>query len=390
MNNPMMKKQLTYLSPDCFFDTDALVLQHLAKEYDITWVALVTATGSRVSNDEVVETIAGEAGVKLILKKVYWRKFSVRQLWFALKLLRELKLLRSDLIYIEDVGDFFFYLFQPFFLKKRTTVYAVHDVMPHPEQPDLRSKLQATLFSITRWLLMTRAHYHIFSRTEYRKFRKLYPTKNAFYTRLLLKSFGTPADAYNTDGASGPGSITTCCRLLFFGHIAWYKGLDLLIEAVESLVKEGCTNFSLTIAGQGNYWSQCETLIRSNSHYDLRIRYIADDEIPELFSTHHFIVLPYRDASQSGPQMISLRYSLPVIASDVDGLSDFVVHGETGFTFSTNSGQSLTECLRHCLALNDNEYLLIRQQLNAWKDKHYSTEDTIARYTRFFNERMED
>ena len=478
-----MKKQLIYLSPDCFFDTDAIVLRHLAAEYDVTWVALVTAIGSRVSNVAVVEAMARQAGVKLVLKKLYWRRLSWQQLRFDLGLLGELKSLRADLVYIEDIGDVFFYLLQPLFLKKRTTVHALHDVVPHSGRTDLRSRLQASLFNLTRWLLMSWArNFHIFSRTEFAKFRELYPSKNAFYTRLLLKSFGTPvaeeADVQVASGpgsieadnagslsfqeegvasgpgsieadnagsrsfqeegvvsgsgpieadnagsrsfqeegvasgpgsieadnagslsfqeegvASGPGSIEAHCRLLFFGLIEYYKGLDLLIESIEALVDEGFTNFSLTIAGKGTHWPQCETLIRSSRHYDLRIRYIPDEEIPGLFAGHHFIVLPYRDASQSGPQMISLEYSLPVIASDVDGLSEFIVNEESGFIFSRVPGQSLhtlTDRLRQCLTMSDQHYTGMRQRLSEWKQQHYRIDDTIARYVSFFTERLED
>jgi glycosyltransferase involved in cell wall biosynthesis len=388
-----MKKQIIYLSPDCFFDTDALVLRHLAEEYDVTWVALVTVAGSRVSDNSVVESIAQEAGVKLVLKHLHWRKFSLKQLWFDLRLLRELKALRADLIYIEDVADFYFYLLQPFYLKKKTTVYAIHDVVPHSNRSDLRSKFNAALYRITRELLYGWAdNYHIFSRTEYHKFREIQPTKNAFYTRLLLQTSESPALQSDSPVVSGPGPVSAHCRFLFFGLIAYYKGLDLLIEAVESLVQEGHTNFSLTIAGRGPYWPECETLIRSNKHYNLRICYIPEDDIPELFSSHHFIVLPYRDASQSGPQRISLQYNLPVIASDVEGLSDFVDDGKNGFIFSIDTDRaqpSLTECLRQCITMNDQQYMQLRKELKIWKEDNYRIEDTMAPYFQFLNERLE-
>jgi len=387
-----MKKQIIYLSPDCFFDTDALVLRHLAAEYDVTWVALVTVAGSRVSNDSVVETIAQNAGVKLVLKHLRWRKFSWQQLRFNLGLLRELKAHKADMVYIEDIGDLFFYLLQPLFLKQKTSVFALHDVVTHLNPKDLRSKMQVCLFNITRSVMMGWAqNFHIFSRTEYKKFKELYPLKSVFYTRLLLKSFGPPAVDTLLQTTQRPGSISGCCRFLFFGLISYYKGLDVLIEALETLVREGFTNFSLTIAGNGSYWPQCETLIRSTPHYELLIRYIADEEIPELFTRHHFLVLPYRDASQSGPQMISLEYTLPVIAAEIGGLSDFIVNEQTGFLFRHNAEQAshtLTHRLRQSLTMSDHQYEEMRQRLGEWKQQHYSIDDTIARYIQFFNEKM--
>ena len=35
-----------------------------------------------------------------------------------------------------------------------------------------------------------------------------------------------------------------------------------------------------------------------------------------LMASHHFLVLPYRDATQSGPLATAVAYELPVIAPD--------------------------------------------------------------------------
>jgi len=374
-----MKRKLLYLSPDCFFDTDELVLTHLAAVYEVTWVALLSVVGARTRDKADVEMMARRAGVKLHVKEMSWRRRSFSQLLFDFRLLKEMKSMQADILYVEDVADLFFYLLQPLFLNRLKTVCGLHDVIPHPGKGGLMSKLNAAAFDFTRWLHMRWAHHvHIFSRTEYAHFRKKYPSKNAFFTRLILKPYG--------DSELTAGDINNHCRFLFFGAIEFYKGLDLLIQAVEELIAAGHTKLSVTIAGRGEYWNECGQIVKNRDFYNLNIRFIRDDEIPALFSEHHFLVLPYRNASQSGPQMISLEYNLPVIVSDVEGLSDFVVDGATGFVFQRNNVDALKKVLLQCLQMNADDYTSMRLKLDVWKQEHYRVEDTMGKYIRFFDD----
>lgn len=398
---PTIRPRLVYVSPDCFFDTDYLVLRHLAAHYQLTWIALVTVQGNRVTSAGDLRRFADEHAIELRIKELNWRKTSWKQWQFDRSLAIEISRMKYDLIYIEDLGDPFFYALQPWYLKRKSTVYALHDVVPHSTGSGLKSKIARFQFGLTRWMLMRWArHFHIFSRTEYEKFRIRYPRKEAFYTRLMLRWFGP--------SAALPGSIGTECRLLFFGVVAYYKGLDLLIDAIEQLYAEGITTIRLTIAGKGPHWDDCATRIKTPELFRLKVRYIADEEIPDLMSEHHFMVLPYRDASQSGPQMIALNYHLPVIVSDVEGLSDYVEHRQTGMVYrngekagatlsdavgeaphaipgSDTLNATLRDALREAARMSDNDYQELRRRLQEWTARNYSEEETMGRYVQFFN-----
>jgi len=62
-------------------------------------------------------------------------------------------------------------------------------------------------------------------------------------------------------------------------------------------------------------------------------RYIPNDEVPRLFQNANLVVLPYLDATQSGVVPLAYEFDVPVVASDVGGLSEIVLHGETGYLF---------------------------------------------------------
>ncbi len=118
--------------------------------------------------------------------------------------------------------------------------------------------------------------------------------------------------------------------LLFFGFIRDYKGLDILIDAVSKLDD----SYVLVIAGEvyGNfekYQKQIDAL-NIGPRVIKHVRYISDDEVPLFFSAADVCVLPYRSATQSGVTSIAWHFNLPVIATDVGGLKEFIQNRNTG------------------------------------------------------------
>lgn len=141
--------------------------------------------------------------------------------------------------------------------------------------------------------------------------------------------------------------------LLFFGFIAPYKGLDILMNALP-LIRDQIGDFKLVIAGNiknksaNPYWQEIEDIIEKN---DLEpcliqnIRFIEDDDIETFFAAADVLILPYRYIFQSGILFLSLNYGLPVIAADVGSLKDFVVEGKTGFVCQPNDHELLSKCI---------------------------------------------
>ena len=78
----------------------------------------------------------------------------------------------------------------------------------------------------------------------------------------------------------------------------------------------------LSICGHGEFWNQCKQQIRTRQLYNLQIRFIDNQEIPDLMCSHHFLILPYRDVTNSGPMMIALNYNLPIIAPKIGCFND--------------------------------------------------------------------
>ena len=117
-------------------------------------------------------------------------------------------------------------------------------------------------------------------------------------------------------------------NLLFFGLIREYKGLDILLEAFDSLPED----YQLIIAGEcyGPFDKYQAAIDASPARERIHIfrRYIDDAEVKDFFSAADVTVLPYRSATQSGVSSASYHFEVPMIVTAVGGLKETI--GDTG------------------------------------------------------------
>jgi glycosyltransferase involved in cell wall biosynthesis len=162
--------------------------------------------------------------------------------------------------------------------------------------------------------------------------------------------------------------------LLFFGFIRDYKGLDLLIEALGNLPEE----YLLLVAGEvyGDF-SKYDNMIREKGLYGkvkLNVRYISDDEVPAFFSAADVCVLPYKTATQSGIVGISYHYGLPVIATNVGGLSEMISPFGTGIMVSYLEHQLISAAITDYFNMNLRDTF----EMNIGKYKQIASWENLA------------
>lgn len=127
--------------------------------------------------------------------------------------------------------------------------------------------------------------------------------------------------------------------VLFFGLIRKYKGLDILLNAMaQPRVKQ--KNIKLIIAGEfyENPKEYTDLIQKLNIEDSVIIdsRFIPLAEIKNYFSAADLSAQTYRTASQSGISQIALNFELPMLVTDVGGLSEIVKNKYTGFVTSKN------------------------------------------------------
>lgn len=128
-------------------------------------------------------------------------------------------------------------------------------------------------------------------------------------------------------------------RLLHFGRLLKYKGLDLLLDALDIVASRG-TRTMLTIAGSGKISAGARARL-AGLKAEIINRWIDDAEIGPLFSRHDALVVSHLECSQSGTAAAAFGSGLPVVAVPVGGLAEQVIDGKTGVLASRPTAGSL-------------------------------------------------
>jgi glycosyltransferase involved in cell wall biosynthesis/ubiquinone/menaquinone biosynthesis C-methylase UbiE len=134
-------------------------------------------------------------------------------------------------------------------------------------------------------------------------------------------------------------------RLLFFGLVRPYKGLDVLLRAMT----RAPSDIKLRVVGE--FWSDPEetlALCRElgiADRVELRPGYIGADEVPDLFADVDALVLPYRTATGSQAVWTGFEFGVPVIATRAGVLAEHVREGVDGVLADPDDVDSLADAL---------------------------------------------
>jgi glycosyltransferase involved in cell wall biosynthesis len=134
-------------------------------------------------------------------------------------------------------------------------------------------------------------------------------------------------------------------RLLFFGIVRPYKGLDVLLRALAQAPPQ----VTLTVAGE--FWgdsTEMDNLIAElglAGRVTVRPGYVPADQIPALFGAADALVMPYREATASQNALLAFAHGVPVITTTAGALADQVHDGVDGLTCAPEDEKDLLRTL---------------------------------------------
>jgi len=146
------------------------------------------------------------------------------------------------------------------------------------------------------------------------------------------------------EDAGGGGAPSGAPRVLFFGRIWEYKGLEYLIRA-EPLITAKVPQAKIVIAGRGEDFERYRQMMVHPERFIVHNEYVSDEKRAELLREASVVVLPYIEASQSGVIPIAYRFGKPVVATTVGGLPYMVDHGRTGYLVPPRDSTALAEAI---------------------------------------------
>ncbi|MGO4692089.1 glycosyltransferase family 4 protein [Glaciibacter sp. 2TAF33] len=247
-----------------------------------------------------------------------------------------------------------------FFFLPRSTMFvaSIHDAAEHPGE-------QHWALRLCRNLELRRADVVVVHSVATKD--ALEPRLARRNTRIVVIPHGADAPTAQPRRLDGRGD--TPLRLGFVGRIVEYKGLGLFIDLIRSLTSEGM-NVRGIVAGRGDV--PASVVESTSAIIDWRIGWIPESGLPQVMDEIDVLVLPYREASQSGVHGLALSAGVPTVATPVGGLIEQVEDTQSGVVAHSVSVEALADAVRtlvepHAYALASERCLLAAGGSSSWR-----------------------
>ncbi len=159
-------------------------------------------------------------------------------------------------------------------------------------------------------------------------------------TVIPLGPLSDPVSAPLAVPVRKPGPL----RLLFFGRILRYKGLERLIEAYAMLRAEG-QDVSLQITGAGDM-RDLEAAVKALPDITVNNRWVPEEKMDSVFAQADVVILPYLESSQSGVIASAFAAGVPAIGTPIGGLPEQITHNMNGLVAADTSPGALAAEIR--------------------------------------------
>ena len=330
----MKQIKIAYISGPAFSDVDMSFLSYAQKEMDITYFVPIFKNGLRGAAFNLqkhfpkygifsaIDTYPELAKFKNIidLSKFYvinspaTRGWQLKNIWLHIKLAWKLR--KYDVIHLTNFP--YYYEFFLYFLRKKI-ILTVHDPIPHSTAACNTKQIQFNrklgFYFLRHFIILNHKQKEDCININKLHGKHIYESRLGSYDYLNIYNIINNKDIDKK-------------YILFFGQIASNKGLDVLFPAMLELHKR-IPNVNLIVAGKGEFSFDIKPY-QQLEYIEIRNRFIPDDELAELIQNSLFIVCPYKDATQSGVAMSAFAFNKPVIATNVGGFPEQVLHNQYG------------------------------------------------------------
>lgn len=172
--------------------------------------------------------------------------------------------------------------------------------------------------------------------------------------------------------------------ILYVGRLDREKRIDLLIRALSRLQKQGRTNISLAIAGQGSAKADLRSLshalkLDNNVHF---IGYVPNEKLPLLYQTADIFAMPSPQELQSIATLEAMASARPVLAANARALPELVSHQVNGYLFEPDQVDSAA--LGMAYLIDHREQWQNMGRASRSRAVAHSLDNTIRRYEEIY------
>ena len=247
------------------------------------------------------------------------------------------------------------------FCRKKVTIFQmIHDLIPH------EGDKQAKLVNLMNKTVCKLANYIVLAN------RKYVPKVTEIYGvdphRVRFVDMWRRFPQYTEPRFSK--------RVLFFGRMNPYKGVDNLLEIVKQ-----CPEVKFDVVGRVD--PQVQSIVdqlKAYSNVRMKNGYVTDNEMKEAFINADWIILPYNSATQSGVIIDGYRYGRPCIAYNVGAIIEQVKDGETGYLIEPGNIEEFVKKLKEAVQMDKKSYKRLSRFSYDFGINKYASDGAVDRF----------
>ena len=145
--------------------------------------------------------------------------------------------------------------------------------------------------------------------------------------------------------------------LVFVGRLSEQKGLDVLMDAWDSLCQQGEPNARLAIAGSGELNEWLDDRIASSTYPQsvAKLGRVEDSEKRWLFEQAKGVLIPSRFEGLPTVLLEAMHAGAPTVMADVNDLGRLVTEPNAGLSVTPGDSNELVEAINALLEADENQ-----------------------------------
>ena len=202
------------------------------------------------------------------------------------------------------------------------------------------------------------------------------------WNKIRIVHCGVQPDRYKTKKKTAGERL----RILFVGRLTAIKGVTILLDAVNILEERG-VELDLKLIGDGDERAELEDAAKGLSHVHF-LGYQSQSAVAEELQNSDLLCLPSFAEGVPVVLMEAMASGLPVIATQVGGVSELVEDGVTGHIVPPGSASHLADAIEDLAKSAE-----VRTEMGAKGQKvvseHFDSQTEAARIAALFLDQVE-
>jgi len=299
------------------------------------------------------EYFNGVASVQFVVHK-HKKSFSLQTFWVSYIFNCFIRHIQANVVHFDSITARSISLLP--FMHKFKKYITIHDPIPHIGEHSWKKTLTQKVFnSISNG-------YFFYSKYARKQFENNYSLQSKSMFDIRLQPYTFNKQFIDQEGNSSNA-------ILFFGRLSFYKGVDLLIEAIP-LVLKFFPNQQFILAGKSDGYAIDNAIVQMYpNNITVRNEYLTPTKLVNLVSKSMFVVCPYRDATQSGVLMTAKALGKIVVATKIGAFPEYINDGVDGILIEPTAYSIAQSILQ---ILNNNAFPQMEQNVDPNFSEHIS------------------